>query len=160
MPKPIKIIPKSAFKKMIQTPQEVLKDIKQKKFAPVYLLHGDEPFYIDQIEEAIEARSLETHEKSFNQFVLYGKDINTGSLLSYIKRFPMMADRQVVIVKEAQGMQGLESKESSKFLEDYFLNPLPSTLLVLCFKDPVDERKAWVKAAGTKGVVVSSKKNV
>ncbi len=143
---------------MTQTPQETLKAVQQKKFAPIYLLHGDEPFYIDQIQEEIEEKALQPQDKAFNQFVVYGKDLNVGSLLSYVKRFPMMSDRQVVIVKEAQGLQGLETKESAKFLEDYFLNPLASTLLVLCFKDPVDERKSWVKAAGSKGVIVSSKK--
>jgi DNA polymerase III subunit delta len=142
----------------VPTFSEILKDIKQRKFAPVYVLHGDEPFYIDQVADAIEDKALPVHERGFNQFVLYGKDLQVASLLSHAKRFPMMAERQLVLVKEAQGIAGLNDKEALRFLEEYMRQPLASTLLVLCFKEPIDERKAWVKAAHQQGIVLISKK--
>lgn len=143
---------------MPQSPDAVLKSLRKNQFAPLYLLHGDEPFYLDQLVEYLEANTLPAAARDFNQFVLFGKDLNVGGLLSYAKRFPMLSDRQLVLVKEAQDLAGLEAKDTSKFLEDYALNPLASTVLVLVFKQPVDERKAWVKAFEQKGVVVASRK--
>jgi DNA polymerase III subunit delta len=140
------------------TTNDLLKEIKQRKFAPVYLLHGDEPFYIDKIQEAIEEKALPEHEKSFNQFVLYGKDVNVPTVLSYAKRFPMMSEKTVVIVKEAQDMQGLDTKDTARFLEEYCQNPLNSTILVLCYKKNLEGSKPWAKAAGQKGIVFQSKK--
>ena len=119
---------------MPTTATEIIQELQKQKFSPVYVLHGDEPFYIDTIAELIENHAIAPHERAFNQFVLFGKDLSVGTVLSYAKKFPMMADRQVVLIKEAQDIQGIDSKEQSRFLEDYFLRPLPSTILVLCFK--------------------------
>ncbi len=143
---------------MPQTFEAVWKELKKNQFAPLYLLAGDEPFYIDKIAAYLEENALSPSARDFNQFVLYGKDINVATLLGNAKRYPMLSDRQLVMVKEAQDMQGLEAKDTVRFLEDYIVNPLDSTILVLCFKSPVDERKAWVKAADKKGIYFSSKK--
>lgn len=143
---------------MSSTPEIILKNLKNKQIAPLYLLSGDEPFYLEKVVEALEEMTIPPSERSFNQFVLFGKDHSVVSLMGYAKRFPMMADRQLVLVKEAQSMSGLDSKESVRLLEEYALKPMPSTVLVLCFKETVDERKSWVKAFEKNGVVVASRK--
>lgn len=140
------------------SPDAALKAIKAKQLVPLYLFHGDEPYYLDQLTELLEETVLPSGERAFNQFVLFGKDLTVPSLLGYAKRFPMLAERQLVLVKEAQGISGLEAKDAVRFLEEYLGRPLPSTVLVLCFKEPVDERKSWVKAFDKNGVVVSSRK--
>ncbi|MFT4033735.1 MAG: DNA polymerase III subunit delta [Siphonobacter sp.] len=143
---------------MAQTYESVWKDLKKNQFAPIYLLAGDEPFYIDQVTNYLEDHVIPVAGRDFNQFVLYGKDINIGTLLSHAKRFPMLSDYQLVLVKEAQNIQGLDTKDSVRFLEDYCQNPVPSTVLVLSFKNPVDERRAWVKAIDKRGIYMQSKK--
>ena len=140
------------------TPEAALKNLRARQFAPLYLLHGDEPYFLDQLTDFLAGHVLSSGEQPFNQFVLFGKDLSVASLLSYAKRFPMLSERQLVLVKEAQGMAGLEAKDTNRFLEDYALKPLNSTVLVLCFKEPVDERKGWVKAFDRQGVVVHSRK--
>ncbi|MDR6561757.1 MULTISPECIES: DNA polymerase III subunit delta [unclassified Arcicella] len=143
---------------MPKSSTEVLKELKKKTYAPLYLLHGDEPYYIDKVADYLEEHALGNGDKSFNQFVLFGKDLNVPSLLSYAKRFPMMSDKQLILVKEAQGIQGLEQKDMQVALEAYAQKPLDSTILILMFKDSVDERKAWIKAFDKNGVVMPSKK--
>lgn len=143
---------------MALSPEAALKAFKAREFLPLYLFHGDEPYYLDQLTDVLEETVLPESERAFNQFVLFGKDLNVPSLLGYAKRFPMLAERQLVLVKEAQGLAGLEAKDTVRFLEDYLSNPLPSTVLALCFKESVDERKSWVKAFENKGIVVSSRK--
>jgi len=118
---------------MQQSAQEVLKDIKQKKLAPIYLLHGDEPYLIDQLVDAFEKQVLPEDQQSFNQFVLFGKDHSLGSIISTARRYPMMAERQVVIVKEAAFIESMaKAKENAKakdddlkVWEDYCANPTP-----------------------------------
>lgn len=143
---------------MAQTPDIVLKEIRSKKFRPIYFLHGDEPFYIDSIAEELEKRVVAESEKGFNQFVLYGKDTDVAGVLSYARRFPFMSERQLILVKDANKLGGIDQKEQQARLEDYALNPLTSTVLVLCFHANGDERKTFVKAINTHGVVVQSKK--
>jgi DNA polymerase III subunit delta len=143
---------------MSKTASEVLKDLKKKVYSPLYLLHGDEPFYIDKVSDFIEENALSPADRSFNQFVFFGKDLTIPALLSHAKRFPMMAERQLIMVKEAQGMQGIEQKEMQVALENYAKNPLNSTILVLVFKAGADERKTWVKAFDKAGVMMPSKK--
>ncbi len=139
----------------------VLEDLKRNKYAPVYFLQGEEPFFIDQIAQYIEEHALQEHEKSFNQMILYGKESNLATVLSNAKRFPMMADRQVVIVKEAQEMGDLE-KEVPKVgnpLVNYVKNPVASTILVFCYKyKTLDARKVLYKELDKSGIVVSTKK--
>jgi DNA polymerase-3 subunit delta len=108
--------------------EEILRDIRDKKIAPVYFLHGEEPFFIDRLEEAIEANALPEAEKGFNQTILYGKDVDALTLLDSLRRFPMMSERQVVILREAQEMKTIAD------LAGYMENPMPSTLFVVCFK--------------------------
>jgi DNA polymerase III subunit delta len=110
------------------THQSIIAEIKHKRFAPVYFLHGPESYFIDLIADAVEAYGLEEHEKAFNQTTLYGKDTDYLQVLDAARRFPMMAERQVVLLKEAQDMKTL------KDLEAYVEKPTPSTVLVICHK--------------------------
>ncbi len=108
--------------------EQIMLDLKQGKFQPLYFLCGDETYYIDAIADFIAERVLSEHEKEFNQTILYGKDIDVPTLLGTAKRFPMMADRQVVIIKEAQEIKKLED------IESYVDKPVGSTILVICHK--------------------------
>lgn len=141
------------------SPQSVIKDLKAKKFAPIYFLDGDEPFYIDQITEIIEHTAIAEHERGFNQVVLYGKDSDMGTIINNARKFPMMADRQVVIVKEAQSLTDLGKEEAQKLLIGYAQNPLPSTILVLAHKyKKFDRRSALSKELQKNAIYVTSEK--
>ena len=134
--------------------KQLVTDIKKGNIKPIYLLMGEEPYYIDKISEFIEETVLTEEERGFNQMVLYGRDVAVEDIVSNAKRFPMMAERQVVIVKEAQDLSRTFDK-----LDDYAKNPQPSTVLVLCYKyKTVDKRKAVYKAINKTGVVFESKK--
>ncbi|TGE04674.1 DNA polymerase III subunit delta [Hymenobacter fodinae] len=127
---------------MTLTADEILKQLQQRQFAPVYFLQGEEPYYIDLVADLLEKNVLQEHEKGFNQVVLYGKDTDVTGILGQAKRFPMMAERSVVIVKEAQAVADLEAEKSWPFLEAYLKNPLQSTVLVFCYKHKtLDARK-------------------
>ena len=148
---------------MIAAVDTLLKDIRNKRIAPVYLIHGDEPYYIDRIADELEKVAVPVAERGFNQFVLFGKDTDVGAVLNYARRYPFMAERQLVLVKEAQQLGGIGDKSAQTLLEDYALNPLSSTILMLCYvkedgKPGLDERKAWVKAFGQKGKLLGVKK--
>jgi DNA polymerase III subunit delta len=141
----------------------LLKDIKSQKLAPVYLVHGDEPFALDQLAEVLEATVVPEAERGFNQFVLFGKDTDVGAVLNYARRYPFMAERQLVVVRDAQSLTGLNEKSAQGLLDAYASNPLSSTVLALFYvredgKPALDERKAWVKAFGKKGVLLGVKK--
>lgn len=132
----------------------ILKEVRAGNYKPVYLLHGEESYFIDVISDYIQNNVLEDHEKDFNQTVLYGKETDAGQIMATAKRFPMMADRQVVIVKEAQNL----GRELDK-LVTYFSNPVESTLLVICYKyKKIDKRKKVAIAADKAGVLFESKK--
>ncbi|WP_242920682.1 DNA polymerase III subunit delta [Pontibacter liquoris] len=144
---------------MSHTPEGILEQLKNRQFAPVYFLQGEESYYIDLISDYIEAHALQEHEKGFNQVVLYGKDVDVPAVLLQAKRFPMMSDRSVVIVKEAQSMADLEKEEGMKQLEAYLQKPLPSTILVFCHKHKtLDGRKALGKAISKHAVLLTTKK--
>jgi DNA polymerase-3 subunit delta len=132
--------------------EQILSDLKQKKYAPIYLLYGEEAYFIDQITDYISKHVLSEAEKGFNQTVFYGRDANPGAIIETAKRFPMMAERQVVIIKEAQDLKGIDQ------LEDYAATPSATTLLVLAhkYKKP-DGRKKVVKNIKKTGVVFESK---
>ena len=137
----------------------VLKDLKEGKYSPVYFLQGEEPYYIDEISDYIEKNALDESQKGFNQMVMYGRDHNMTSVLTQAKRFPMMSDRQVVIVKEAQNITDLNNETGSKQLLAYLDNPLPTTILVFAHKNKsLDGRKALGKAMDKKALLVNSKK--
>ncbi|HZY79978.1 MAG TPA: DNA polymerase III subunit delta [Cyclobacteriaceae bacterium] len=112
--------------------KQILTDLKSKKYKPVYLLQGEETYYIDLIANYIEKNVLSESEKSFNQVVVYGKDSPVSTILTHARRFPMMAERQVVIVREAQDIPDLQKEQGSKLMLDYATRPVPSTILVLC----------------------------
>jgi len=146
------------------TYEQIINDLKKKIYAPVYFLYGEEPYFIDQITDYIEKNVLSDSEKEFNESILYGKDIDTLTMISTAKRYPMMSNYQVVIVKEAQNIKNLVSKEaqdkdSKDPFSEYLQNPLPSTLLVICFKyKSVDKRTRIYKLLDKKAVVLESKK--
>lgn len=130
---------------------EVLRDLKKKIYHPVYLLTGDEAFFIDELTNYIDENILNPMEKEFNQTIVYGLDSNVYDLISMARRFPMMANYQVLIVREAQHL-----KESEK-LATYLQNPLKSTILVLAYKHKtIDKRTKLYKIAKEKGVVFVS----
>ena len=134
--------------------KQLVTDIKNGNIKPIYLLMGEEPYYIDKISEFIEETILTEEERGFNQMILYGRDVAVEDIVINAKRFPMMAERQVVIVKEAQDLSRTFDK-----LDEYAKNPQPSTVLVLCYKyKTVDKRKAVYKAIKKSGVVFESKK--
>lgn len=144
---------------MSQTAEQVLSDLKQQRYAPLYFLQGEEPYYIDLIAEYIEKYTLSESEKGFNQLVMYGKDVDVNTIVTNAKRYPMMSDRQVVIVKEAQEIQDLNTQAGQQLLEAYVKNPLPSTILVFCHKyKTLDSRKTLGKAISKFAVLVESKK--
>ena len=144
---------------MKQSPEAVFKDLKKKEFSPIYFLQGDEPYYIDAIARYIETHALAEHDRSFNQIILYGKDTDISTILSQARRFPMMAERQVVIVKEAQEVADLSHKSGQQLLEDYIKNPVPSTVLVFCYKyKNVKLNTTLGKALDKFAVLVESKK--
>lgn len=143
------------------TAAEIIKDLKARKLKPIYLLHGEEPFYIDQIVDYMEANLLADMEKGFNQTVLYGKDTDMATLLNAAKRYPMMSDYQLIIVKEAQDLKWAKETEGTSkeagFVQHYFENPLPSTILVLAYKYAnFDKRKKIYKAISKSGIIFPS----
>ena len=132
----------------------IVNDIKSGNIKPIYFLMGEEPYYIDKLAEYIENNVLTEEEKGFNQMVLYGKDVSVDEVVSSARRYPMMADRQVVIVKEAQEL----SRTIDKF-EAYAENPQPTTVLVIAYKyKTLDKRKKVTKLINKTGVVFESKK--
>ncbi|GAL68774.1 DNA polymerase III delta subunit [Jejuia pallidilutea] len=134
--------------------KQLVTDIKQKKLKPIYFLMGEEPYYIDKISNFIEDTVLSEEERGFNQMVLYGRDITIDDIVSNAKRYPMMAEYQVVIVKEAQDLSRTIEK-----LAVYADHPQPTTILVVNYKyKKIDKRKALYKALKNNGVVYESKK--
>jgi DNA polymerase-3 subunit delta len=139
--------------------KKILSDIKARKPAPVYFLQGEEVYFIDLIANAIETQILDESERAFNQVVLYGIEITIPALLNHARRFPMMAERQVVIVREAQEIPDLNKETGTKLLLDYLNKPVPSTVLVLCHKHKtLDKRRELGKKAEQSGFVTTFKK--
>lgn len=145
--------------------QQIMTDLKKKMYQPVYFLMGEEPYFIDAISDYIEKNVLDENEKEFNQSVLYGRDIDVLTMLSSAKRFPMMSNHQVVIIKEAQNIRDLvgrdkgdEEKHKHPFLT-YIENPQKSTLLVICYKyKTLDKRTSLAKNIAKHALVFESKK--
>jgi DNA polymerase-3 subunit delta len=132
---------------------QIFSDLKNKIYKPIYFLSGDEPYFIDLITKYISDHVLSDAEKSFNQTVLYGKDTEIHTVINSAKRFPMMANHQVIIVKEAQNIKNIEE------LIHYATAPLKSTLLVINYKyKTLDKRKKLYKAIQEHGILFESKK--
>ncbi len=144
----------AATKSYIETDKQVrniLEDVRSGIFKSVYLLMGEEPYYPDLVCEAIIKHCLQDWEKDFNETICYGSDVDADTVITAARRFPMMADRQLVVVKEAQQMKSLEE------LAVYCDNPLDSTVLVILMHGAsADKRRALYKTVLKKGVIVES----
>ena len=136
------------------TYHEIVKEIKGGTFRPIYFLMGDEPYFIDSITHLIEKTALPEDQQSFNQTVLYGNDTDIQTIMGEAKRYPMMADRVVIIVKEAQHLS-----RKIEDLEAYVKNPQPSTVLVFAYKyKTLDKRKKLYKLISNGNALLESKK--
>jgi DNA polymerase-3 subunit delta len=154
----------------------ILSDLKKKQYRPVYFLMGEEPYFIDKISDVLEKDVLDETEREFNLSVLYGQDVNLQAIISEAKGFPMIGDRKVVIIKEAQNIRGLiekgdaeegeedegsqkKEKEKKHPLVAYLEHPQPSTILVFCCKyKTVDKRTSFAKALVKHAVLFQSDK--
>lgn len=135
--------------------EELSKQFKAKKFPPIIVLHGDEPFFIDRLEEIIEENALSEAEKGFNQTIFYGKDADPMAVADTARRYPMMAERQVVFLREAQDMRGLND------LAGYAEKPAPTTLFVVCHKGKkLDERLKFGKNLKAGGALLFESKKL
>ena len=133
--------------------QSIMQDLKNRNFAPFYLLMGEESYYIDSISDYIASHILSPEESDFNQTICFGSDVTAVQVADMARRYPMMAEFQVIIVKEAQNIRSLEA------LEKYLKNPVKSTILVWCHKNgKIDARKKVIGVAQSVGVVFESKK--
>lgn len=133
--------------------EEIIGNLKKKIYHPIYFLMGEESYYIDLISDYITDNVLTDAEKGFNQTILYGKDTDTHTIMANARRFPMMANQQVLVVREAQNIKAIEE------LEPYFKNPLNSTILVINYKyKTIDRRKSFCKLIDQKGILFESKK--
>ena len=138
---------------MATTYDSLMRDLKSRKFAPVYYLMGDEGYYIDQISDWIIDNVLQPEERDFNQTVVFGSDVTAAQVVDMAKRYPMMAERQVVVVKEAQNIKNTEAFEA------YMQKPVPQTMLVFCHKNgSLDKRKRLASLVEKAGVLFESKK--
>ena len=134
--------------------RSIVTDIQKGNIKPIYFLMGEEPYYVDRISDYIAENVLSEEEKGFNQMVIYGRDTNVEDIVSNAKRYPMMAERQVVIVKEAQDLSRTIDK-----LVDYAENPQPTTVLVVCYKyKKLDKRKKLHKVISKTGVIFEGKR--
>lgn len=137
----------------MKTYEQILSEIHKKQFAPIYFLTGEEPYFIDMISDTIENEALDEADRAFNQIVLYGRDVDVETIANHARSFPMMGERMVVIVKEAQDVKNLENFEA-------YLDTIPeTTLLVFVYKyKKFDKRKTLAKKIDKRGVWFESKK--
>mgnify|MGYP006301896463 FL=1 len=135
------------------TYKQIIKDLHNKIYRPIYLLMGEEPYFIDEITNYIANHVLTEEEKAFNQVVYYGKDTDVGTIINAAKRYPMMANHQVIIVKEAQALKDFDT------LIHYIKRPLKSTILVLSYNyKSLDKRRKIFTAFEKNALVFESKK--
>jgi DNA polymerase-3 subunit delta len=133
--------------------EQILSDLQNRKFKPIYFLMGEEPFFIDILTDYVVENVLTETEKTFNQLILYGKDTDIKTMINAARRFPMMAQYQVVVVKEAQHLKNIEE------LQHYASQPLMSTLLIINYKyKKIDKRTRFYKLLTEKGIVFNSEK--
>jgi DNA polymerase-3 subunit delta len=139
-------------------PDSVLKELKEQKYLPIYFLHGEEAYYIDRICDYIEDKIIQPSEKSFNQTVVYGKDVNMGGVLAAARRYPMMAQRQLMMVKEAQEITDIGKEQGRELLLQYVQKPVMTTILVFAHKHKkLDTRTNLGKELDKKNFLVESK---
>jgi len=133
--------------------EKILTDWKKGNFKPIYWLEGEEPYFIDRVIDYAEHKILPDSEKGFNLTVFYGRDADWAAVINACRRYPMFAEKQVVVLKEAQQMRDIDK------LESYIDNPLPSTIFVVSYKEKkVDGRSKLAKTLKQKGELVSTKK--
>lgn len=133
--------------------EKILAELKSKKYKPIYLLHGDEDYYIDQVIQYAEHQILSEEEASFNLTIFYGKDAEWAQIMNACRRYPMFSERQVVLLKEAQHMKDLEK------LEPYIESPLESTIFIIGHKEKtLDKRTKFYKTIDKKGSVLLSER--
>lgn len=145
---------------MIVDYQTLLNDLKNKIYRNVYFLYGEEYYFLDQITDYFENKVLEPHEKDFNLLIMYGKDVDIATVVTLAKRYPMASDYQIIIVKEAQELKGLDKLDSNtEILINYLSQPLNSTILIFCYnKESFDKRTRLYKAFDKAGIIFESKK--
>ena len=142
-----------AEKKTVPTYDDIMRDLKGNVFAPIYILMGEESYYIDQISNYVQSHALPADQQAFDQTVVFGADVSGSQIADLAMQFPMMAAKRVIIVKEAQGLRSMEK------LERYAQNPQSRTILVICYKNGVlNKRSKLVSAVEKSGVVFESKK--
>ncbi len=135
------------------TYEDIIKGVRNHDYKPVYFLMGEESYYIDKIADFIADTVLKENEKEFNQIITYGNDVDIATIISTAKRYPMMSDYQVVIIKEFQNVNNIDE------LSFYLQNPQPTTILVLCYKNGViDKRKKLTADIQKVGILFDSKK--
>lgn len=142
---------KQNFKEVSSEANKILQNIKSGKLSPIYILMGEDGYFIDLISNYIATNILTAEEREFNQVILYGKDTDGASVVSQARRYPMMSEHQVVIIREAQSMLGLDT------LLHYFTAPMNSTILVICYKGKsLDKRSALYKAASKISIILET----
>jgi DNA polymerase-3 subunit delta len=143
---------------MAEYPQ-IIRELHDQKYATVYFLQGEEPFYIDNIISHLEQKVLDESQKSFNQYVFYGKEVTLAEVISTARKFPMMGERQVVLVKEAQEMRGWNQEDQQKILTHYLESPVPTTILAFAYKyKSLDKRSKVYKSLADHAIVLNSKR--
>ena len=136
--------------------KKIIANIKKGIIAPIYFLMGEEPYFIDVVANYLEKHLLEEDQKGFDQLVLYGQDVTVPTIIDYARRFPMMAERQLIIIKEAQNLRA-----SIEQLVPYVENSTASTVLVFCYKyEKLDARKKLLKTLKNRGCVVMETKKL
>ena len=139
------------FRDTVAQYERMAAEVAARRYAPVYLLMGDESYFIDAISDRLAAEVLGEAERAFNQITVYGKDTEAGQVINLCRQMPMMGSYQVVIVKEAQQLRGIEK------LSLYTQKPSPTTILVICHKEKtVDKRSAFYKGCSANGAVLES----
>jgi DNA polymerase III subunit delta len=118
---------------MTSTYYQLIKDFQKRSFANIYLFHGEEPYFIDELSDYLSEHVLNMVEKELNQLVLYGRDSAVSTIINSSRQFPMMGDRQLIVVREAQDMD-IKKEENMNLLLSYIKQPQPSTILILCYK--------------------------
>ena len=136
------------------TYDSIMRELREGKYRPVYYLHGDESYYIDKISDYIAEHALRPEERDFNQTVLFGADVTASQVADAARRYPMMAERQVIIVKEAQNIRQTDA------LEKYMKQPAATTVLVMCHKNGKinGNKRGYIKAIQQAGVLFESQK--
>jgi len=139
--------------------EALIKDLSKRKFAPIYFLEGEEPYYIDKIADFLEEHVIEAAQKDFNQTILYGRDTEMAEVLSASRRYTMFSDKQLIIVREAAPLFTRMSDKDQTLFTGYLENPMPDTLLVFCHKHKnVDKRTSVGKLIKEKTVYLDSPK--